>query len=523
MEAANGTTAVSRAPPLPVPDALTITIEPAEGRGRKPAAAPLNRTSSLAARRNASIAPSNTFEKPRVKRAARAELLPEYEILAIELTDAGSGYNADEPPLVTIAPPPNSTSVKPAQAAAKASVQMTARAGDLTPSELKAVAAALQPDSFGKSRNRFGPLTPPDDSVPAVGAGLPLPQLLPPTLTPKRAPPADDASAPGAYSLPVKVPRGAFGRSAPQPVEQRIPLQQDTGAKIFLAGGLCSATAHTALVPIDVVKTRMQAEPTVYQDGPIDCAQQLIKKEGIAAFAQGAGATAVGYALAGSLSFGLLEVFSRVSTSIAGPGNALFFSTPLLALSSVGATALCATAVCPFEAVRILSVTTGRSSAEVLRQQIEAEGFASLFRGLPPILLKEVPFVVTKFVVFDQVSTFAAGALPDSADAALVTTALPVFCGAVAGVFAVLASQPADVVLTRTNEEGATLSESVAAVSSEPSLVLQGLGARLLFGVLLVSLQFLFYSQLRDLFGVSKADLTLVWDTLAVLRKDGGI
>ena len=255
------------------------------------------------------------------------------------------------------------------------------------------------------------------------------------------------------------------------------------------------------------------------------------------------------------------QVFSRVATNFAGPGNALFFSTPLLALSSVGATALCAAAVCPFEAVRILSVTTGKSSSEVLRQQIEAEGFASLYRGLPPILLKEVPFVVTKsapphrtahhrppthtearssrdprcslsltqtrasarrFVVFDQVSNLAAGALSDSPDSALVTTVLPILCGAVAGVFAVLASQPADVVLTRTNEEGATLRESVAAVSSEPALVLQGLGARLLFGVLLTSLQFLFYSQLRDLFGVSKADLTLVWDTLAVLRQDRG-
>ena len=30
--------------------------------------------------------------------------------------------------------------------------------------------------------------------------------------------------------------------------------------------------------------------------------------------------------------------------------------------------------------------------------------------------------------------------------------------------------------------------------------------------------QFLFYSNLRGLFGVSKSDLTLVWDALAMLR-----
>lgn len=100
--------------------------------------------------------------------------------------------------------------------------------------------------------------------------------------------------------------------------------------------------------------------------------------------------------VAGSLSFGLLEVFSRAVGEAAGPGNALFFATPLLALASVAATSVCATAVCPFEAVRILSVRSGESSSAVLKQQVEAEGVASLFRGLPALLLKEIPFVVTK-------------------------------------------------------------------------------------------------------------------------------
>lgn len=126
-----------------------------------------------------------------------------------------------------------------------------------------------------------------------------------------------------------------------------------------------------------------------------------------------------------------------------------------------------------------------------------------------------------KFVVFDQVSALASSRLPADALGPLVTqTLLPLLCGAVAGVFATLASQPADVVLTRTNEAGGSLRESVRSVGQQPALVLQGLGPRLLFGVLLTSLQFLFYGRLRSLFGVSKADLTLVWDALAVLRQD---
>ena len=51
-----------------------------------------------------------------------------------------------------------------------------------------------------------------------------------------------------------------------------------------------------------------------------------------------------------------------------------------------------------------------------------------------------------------------------------------------------------------------------------PRLALKGLGPRGLFGVLLVSLQFLFYAQLRGAFGVSKADLTLVLDALQSIQ-----
>ena len=117
----------------------------------------------------------------------------------------------------------------------------------------------------------------------------------------------------------------------------------------------------------------------------------------------------------------------------------------------------------------------------LLSRWFDLEGVGSLFRGLAPILLKEVPFVVTKFVVFDQVSALAAAALPDAGPFASAT-ALPLACGAVAGVFATLASQPADVVLTLTNGAGATLRQSVSAVVREPALVLQGLIPRLLFG-----------------------------------------
>ena len=185
------------------------------------------------------------------------------------------------------------------------------------------------------------------------------------------------------------------------------------------------------------------------------------------------------------------------------------------------ATGICACAVCPFEAVRILSVQSGQPGTVVLREVLAAEGPAGLFRGLPPLLLKEVPFVVTKFVTFDLASTALAAAVDNAGltSSAGLVTMLTVASGAVAGVAAILVSQPADAVFTLANDEGGTtLSEAVAQVRERPAVIANGLLPRLVFGVLLVTLQFYFFSEVRAALGVSKNDLTLVWDALAPLR-----
>ena len=485
-------------------------------------------------------------------RVPRAELLAEFEIGAIEVTDGGTGYNADEPPIVSVAPPQPgvsgvggvggvgvAASIGVGGSALAASVANYTRLvadppetrlrASLTPrpapyypppnaSELAELRRALERAARTPSNVYVGPATPPAASV-----GLPLPngdrarprtaQLLPLALVPTR-------QADGKFGLEnVAVPAGAFGSRAAAPVQRINALQPLEAGKIFLAGGLCSSVAHTLLVPLDVVKTRLQTEPAGTYEGPIDCVRALATSdEGAAAFVQGAGATAFGYALAGSTAFGLLEVFSRAINEAAGAGNALFFSTPLLALASACATAICAAAVCPFEAARISAVRSGTSSLAALRQIVAEEGFGALYRGLGPIVLKEVPFVVTKFVVFDRVVALFGAVFPDAQGGALLAYGLPLAAGSVAGLFGALASQPADTLLTLTNEEGATLGSATARLAADPRLALQGLAPRGLFAMLLSSLQFLIYTRLRDLFGVSKADLTLVWDALATIQ-----
>ena len=65
--------------------------------------------------------------------------------------------------------------------------------------------------------------------------------------------------------------------------------------KSGFAGGVCCSITHSAMCPVDVVKTRMQLEPQIYNKGMIAGFRQVIAAEGAGALATGLGATAVGY------------------------------------------------------------------------------------------------------------------------------------------------------------------------------------------------------------------------------------
>lgn len=61
---------------------------------------------------------------------------------------------------------------------------------------------------------------------------------------------------------------------------------------------------HGALTPVDVVKTRMQLSPEVYNKGMISAFRQVVSQEGAGALLTGFGPTFAGYFLQGALKFG---------------------------------------------------------------------------------------------------------------------------------------------------------------------------------------------------------------------------
>lgn len=74
-----------------------------------------------------------------------------------------------------------------------------------------------------------------------------------------------------------------------------------TGANLYarfaIAGAVCCSITHGAMTPVDVVKTRIQLSPEVYNKGMISGFRQVIAAEGAGALLTGFGPTAAGKCL----------------------------------------------------------------------------------------------------------------------------------------------------------------------------------------------------------------------------------
>lgn len=124
-------------------------------------------------------------------------------------------------------------------------------------------------------------------------------------------------------------------------------------ARYFLSGGLCAALSHGVTTPVDVVKTRIQSEPDVFNEGLVSATRTIITQDGAGALLGGLGPTVVGYGIEGAMKFGLYESLK--------PTFAQFLPQGDVALAYLGASVVAGAAasllLCPMEHTRIRLVT----------------------------------------------------------------------------------------------------------------------------------------------------------------------
>ncbi|KAH8906759.1 mitochondrial carrier [Coniochaeta sp. PMI_546] len=203
------------------------------------------------------------------------------------------------------------------------------------------------------------------------------------------------------------------------------------------------------------VKTRIQLDPAKYNTGLIGGFRKVIATEGAGALLTGAGPTFAGYFLQGAFKFGGYEFFKAQSINFLGLETASNNRTAVYLGSSALAEFFADIALCPLEATRIRLVsepTYANGLISGFSKMFKQEGLASFYAGFGPILFKQVPYTMAKFVVFEKVSEAAFRIFPkkDLSDAA--QTGVNLGSGLIAGFAAAFVSQPADTMLSKINK-----------------------------------------------------------------------
>jgi len=291
-----------------------------------------------------------------------------------------------------------------------------------------------------------------------------------------------------------------------------------TGAALYgrfaLAGAICCAVTHGALTPVDVVKTRIQLEPEVYNKGFIGGIRQIVGKEGAGALLTGLGPTAAGYFLQGAFKFGGYEFWKKTAIDVFGADAASRNRTSIYLASAAAAETLADVALCPLEATRIRLVSQPDFANGLVggfTKILRTEGVGAFYGGFIPILFKQVPYTMAKFAVYEQVFEAALAATGKSKEllAPLTYTALNLGSGLVAGLAAAIISQPADTLLSKMNKTRAEPGEGTVnrLVRTARQVGLAGLfsgtGARLVMVGTLTAFQFAIYGDIKKALGAT--------------------
>jgi len=266
-------------------------------------------------------------------------------------------------------------------------------------------------------------------------------------------------------------------------------------------GGLLSCgLTHTAVVPLDLVKCRLQVDAAKYKNLG-NGFKLTLAEDGARGLAKGWAPTLIGYSFQGIGKFGFYEAFKILYGNAMGEENAFLYRTTLYLISSASAEFFADMFLAPFEAMKV-RIQTMPGYANNMREayaKMSKEGGNPFFKGLKPLWLRQIPYTMMKFAAFERVleALYKFVVPKPRADCSKKEQLVVTFAaGYIAGVLCAIVSHPADCVVSVLNK---TPGVSAGQVLKDLgwSGCWKGLGARIIMIGTLTGLQWFIYDTVK--------------------------
>lgn len=268
-----------------------------------------------------------------------------------------------------------------------------------------------------------------------------------------------------------------------------------------LGGVLSCGLTHTAVVPLDLVKCRMQVDSAKYPS-MVKGFKVTLAEDGMKGLAKGWAPTLIGYSLQGLGKFGFYEVFKNFYGNLMGEENAYLYRTSLYLAASASAEFFADMLLAPMEATKV-RIQTKPGFANTLREafpkMLAAEGAMTFYKGLPPLWGRQIPYTMMKFACFERtVEALYKYVVPKPREQCNKAEQLTVtfVAGYIAGVFCAIVSHPADTMVSKLNQMPGAGVIGVAKNLGWKAMW-KGLGTRIIMIGTLTALQWFIYDTVK--------------------------
>uniref|UniRef100_A0A8C9X8G4 Calcium-binding mitochondrial carrier protein SCaMC-2-A-like n=1 Tax=Sander lucioperca TaxID=283035 RepID=A0A8C9X8G4_SANLU len=198
-------------------------------------------------------------------------------------------------------------------------------------------------------------------------------------------------------------PESALKFMAYEQIKQLICSEKETLNIVerFVAGSLAGVIAQSTIYPMEVLKTRLALRKTGQYSGILNCAKQIFRNEGLAAFYKGYVPNMLGIIPYAGIDLAVYETLKnrylqQYGTNDTNPGVVV-----LLACGTVSST-------CGQLASYPLALVRTRMQAQAAtggNQQVTMSGLFKQILGLAPNFLKVIPAVSISYVVYEHMKT----------------------------------------------------------------------------------------------------------------------